>query len=127
MGGTQPALNIAEALAKYASFHEDVLKVVDSVLVAGFEEVIADYGAVIARLNQKFDTSFDLFEHTESNVRAVFEGSGAHLSPSEARRADNGRGRELYSRASPRLRTRAEAVYERVAAHVGPRQAGPSA
>jgi hypothetical protein len=38
-------------------------------VVARFEDVIKDSGAVIQAINTHFNTSFDLFEHNDENVK----------------------------------------------------------
>lgn len=120
---SQPPLDIATSLMRYAEFHRDILKVQDAILVVRFEDVIGDYGQVIARVNRRFATDFVPFDHTEANVASLFRTERPHLSPSEARAADNERGVAAYDEASARLRARAESAYHRACAvadaHVG--------
>ena len=42
-------------------------------VVADFEEITTDFGVVIDRLNAKFSTAFDRFEHDPEHVATVFE------------------------------------------------------
>ncbi len=42
-------------------------------MVGRFPEVIADFGAVMRRLNERFDTDFVPFDHTPANEQACFE------------------------------------------------------
>jgi hypothetical protein len=60
------------ALRYYVSFYESVAEHRDSYVLATFEEVTRDYGAVIERVNARFGTDFAPFEHTEDNVARVF-------------------------------------------------------
>lgn len=45
----------------------------------------SDFGTVIDRVNHRFSISFELFEHTHSNVQAVHETHGYHAGPSSQR------------------------------------------
>ena len=42
-------------------------------MVATFEEVSSDFGAVIRRLNERFGSTFQEFQHTEANVESCFK------------------------------------------------------
>ena len=44
----------------------------DALVIATFEEVTSDFGAVTHRVNERFGTRFREFEHTEANVEQVF-------------------------------------------------------
>jgi hypothetical protein len=65
-------LTLEQALRHYISFYRTVAQYRDACVLAPFEEVIEDYGAVIERVNNKFGTRFSVFHHTEENVREVF-------------------------------------------------------
>lgn len=67
----------------YQRFHQSVLPVLDSVVVAPFEKVIHSYENVIEELNEKFGTSF-VASVQEPDSR-IFEASPEHLSPSASR------------------------------------------
>ena len=41
--------------------------------MAGFQDVTTDYGAVLREVNERYGTRFACFEHTEANVRRVFD------------------------------------------------------
>lgn len=69
----EPDVSLSMALAAYTRFCERVADELDRVLVADFEEITTDFGAVIDRLNAKFSTSFDRFEHDPEHVATVFE------------------------------------------------------
>lgn len=38
-----------------------------------FEELTRDFGQVIQRINARFGTAFKPFEHTEENLKKVFQ------------------------------------------------------
>jgi hypothetical protein len=61
------------ALAAWVRFHRRVLPYRDRVVVAPFESITSDFGAVVRRINQKFGTNFAEFKHTRENEEAVFE------------------------------------------------------
>jgi hypothetical protein len=63
---------LEQALRHYNSFYRTVAQYRDACVLAPFEEVVEDYGAVIERVNDKFGTRFSVFHHTEENVRQVF-------------------------------------------------------
>lgn len=69
----EPDVGMAIALAAYGRFCDRVAEKLDSVLVADFEEITTDFGSVIDRLNEKYSTSFDRFEHDSGNVATVFQ------------------------------------------------------
>lgn len=100
--------NLDTWLRDYIAFAERVLTVADQVLLVPFEQLTADYGQVIDRLNRDFGTSFARFDHTKQNVSDVFSTSGSHLSPNDSRQNDKATGIELYSKSSQKLRRRAE-------------------
>jgi hypothetical protein len=63
---------LEQALRQYVSFYRTVVRHRDACVLAAFEEVIDDYGAVIGRVNDKFGTRFSEFRHSEENVGKVF-------------------------------------------------------
>lgn len=110
---SRPPVDVARELARYARFHREVLKVRDSILLVPFEEVVDDYGRVVARLNQRFGVSFVAFQHTPENVEALFRSEGSHVSPSATRQADKEAAVRTYRQAPAELRDRAESSYRR--------------
>jgi hypothetical protein len=126
-----PEVTVEQALRGYVRFHEPLVPRAPDVLIATFEEVVTDYGAVIRRVNRRYGTSFVEFEHTPGNVQAVFDeidehfrlqvGTGPQLErkvarPSEERDRLKDERREIYR--SPRLsalRRRAEELHRRFA------------
>ena len=69
----EPDVALRDALVAYARFYERLLPYRDRFVVADFEEVTKDFGAVIRRVNERFDTSFAEFEPSEQNVQRCFE------------------------------------------------------
>jgi Glycosyl transferases group 1 len=79
----EPGVVLRDAMVAYARFYERLLPYKDRLVVADFEEVTKDFGAVIRRVNIRFGTAFAEFEPTEPNVRECFEliGLRSTLSP----------------------------------------------
>jgi hypothetical protein len=68
-----PHIPLHRALAAYLRFYEPLLRLRSGFVVGSFPDVTADFGAVIRRLNERFATTFGIFEHTPENVAAVFK------------------------------------------------------
>jgi hypothetical protein len=68
-----PWLPAAEALAAYHEFYERIMPYSEGFVTATFEQVTADYGSVIRRLNTQFGSDFCVFEHTKENMDRCFE------------------------------------------------------
>lgn len=66
------SLSVSRALAEYVGFYRAVLPLRDHFVLAPFEQVVSDFGSVIAEVNRKFGTHFVPFTHTEDNVARVF-------------------------------------------------------
>lgn len=69
----EPDVMLRDAMVAYARFYERLLPYRDRLVVADFEEVTKDFGAVIRRINIRFGTSLSEFEASEPNVRHCFE------------------------------------------------------
>ncbi len=63
----------AQAFRHYTWFYEALLPQLDKVVVATFEEITTDMGAIMQRCNRKFGADLKLFEHTPENVEICFE------------------------------------------------------
>lgn len=61
------------AIAEYVRYHRAVLPLLDHVMVVRFEEIVADFGEVTARCNQRFGTCFAVYEPSPENDEQVFE------------------------------------------------------
>ena len=70
---SHPPLTLESALADYVQCHKAVLPYRPSFVLATFDEVTRDFGRVIRRLNQRFGTTFEEFEHSLENVEQAFD------------------------------------------------------
>jgi hypothetical protein len=61
------------AYVAWNRFHRRILKYQDKILVATFEQVLDNFGDIIRRINEKFDTDFAIWAHTPQNQAAIFE------------------------------------------------------
>lgn len=69
-------------LKRYVDFHQKILPYLDQVVVANFKEITSDYGAIIVRVNERYGTDFNVFEHSLESQDKLFDAAPAHLSPS---------------------------------------------
>lgn len=69
----EPDVAMRDALVAYARFYESLLGCRHRFVVADFEDITKDFGAVIRRVNERFGTALGEFEPTEPNVRQCFE------------------------------------------------------
>ncbi|HEY3765604.1 MAG TPA: hypothetical protein VGL44_10645 [Gaiellales bacterium] len=67
-----PYVSPRSAYAAYADFYERIVPYRDRVVVARFDEVTSDFGAVIDRVNERNGTGFARFEHTRENVARCY-------------------------------------------------------
>lgn len=100
LGSYHPVLDasIKTYLIQWIRFYARVKPFHDDYVIGLFDEVTSDFTAVIDRVNRRFSTSFELFDHTPGNVRAVHAMQGYHAGPS-VRRED------LKQRAKQELET----------------------
>jgi hypothetical protein len=62
-----------EHLVRYwIHYHSQIRPLLGGVLLVTFDEATTDFGAAVDRLNARFGTTFDRFEHTPSHVEQVF-------------------------------------------------------
>lgn len=66
------AITLDQALRSWIRFHDRIMHCRREFVTATFEQVTADFGQVMRRVNRRFDTGFDLFEHTPENVENCF-------------------------------------------------------
>ncbi len=69
----EPYLSARRALQDYITFYRTISYYRNGFVVAPFDEVINNFGRVIVRVNERFGTIFKPFEHTDENVRNVFD------------------------------------------------------
>jgi len=65
----QPQLTVRQLLRSYVRFYRPLHPYLDRIVVATFDQVTTDFGAVIRRVNERYGTDFDLFDHTQENAR----------------------------------------------------------
>ena len=66
-------MNVDNALKRYIRFYDIIASSIDSVVIGKFEDVITDYGSVIQKINEKFDSEFGLFNHTAEEELVIFK------------------------------------------------------
>jgi hypothetical protein len=69
----EPHVSMTQALKSYARFYTTLRPYREDFVIATFDEVTGDFGAVIRRVNARFGTTFAAFEHTEANVKRCFD------------------------------------------------------
>jgi len=88
LAGSDPdqvtAQSLNASLYRYIKFYRPLVSLKPHFVVGHFPEVIADYGAVIRRINEKFGTAFVVFEHTEENA-ADIKSRATHIGPNTNR------------------------------------------
>lgn len=124
-------LRPAAGLREWLRFYQVIAPVAGGVVLATFDEVTGDFGAVVERLNRRFRTAFPPFVHDETSAAAVFASLDdydrrKHGDVSEdtiARPSDERRARNAAVRAAMdddatcrRLRADADALYDRLVA-----------
>ena len=121
-------LTVAQALRGWIRFYAPLLPYRGRFVVAGTQEVLSDFGAVIRRVNTRFGTSFCEFAHTDQAAEAAWRGVGEYWEgghgpglplvgrtseTEEERDADRDRLRRTYRSARlAALRARAERLHE---------------
>lgn len=122
-----PSVSVAASLRGFVRFYEPLLPARERFVVGTFQEVVSDFGTVIARANDRFGTDYGLFEHTPENLERLTREietdyrSRAHTEdqfartlplPSDARDAMKERLRDEYRATTQQLRQRAETAYD---------------
>jgi hypothetical protein len=69
----EPDVALRDALIAYTRFYRRLLPFRHRMVIADFEEVTSDFGAVTRRVNDMFGTTFAEFEPTEQNTARCFE------------------------------------------------------
>ena len=69
----RPTLTPDDALLEYLDFYRTAWPARDGFVVAPFDLVVSDFGAVIDRVNERFGTSFARFERDPASERAAVE------------------------------------------------------
>lgn len=68
----RPELTPELALRSYVRFYRSLLRLTPKLVVARFDELTADFGAVIEKLNERTGHRFAHFTHNSSTVQACF-------------------------------------------------------
>jgi hypothetical protein len=69
----EPRVTPRQWLKTYAAFYERIVPFRTAFVIATFDQVTSDFGAVTRSVNERFGTGFREFEHTEQNVQLVFQ------------------------------------------------------
>jgi hypothetical protein len=64
----EPGVDLLDALWSYSRFHESLEAWRDALVVADFHEVTHDFGKVVRRLNDRFGTSYGVFEGSDEQL-----------------------------------------------------------
>jgi hypothetical protein len=123
-----PQTGVRQTVRGWLRFYAPLRPYLNRLVVATFDRVTRDWGRVIEAVNDRFGTDFVPFEHSEDNVRKVWEaidrdyqtrvGEGAEFDrivarPSQRREELRRRVTELYSaRELERDRARLRNVWE---------------
>lgn len=125
-----PGMSASDALRRYIGFHKPLIGIADRFIVAPFEEITSDFDCSIDRLNRKFSTAFNPFDHTKARAQDLLtridaerdSRAGGHPEllgntlaksvPSEEKKAARrAREQEIDHPALARLRDEAEDLY----------------
>jgi hypothetical protein len=93
-----PAITLDQGLKDYIRFYRCIYPYRDAYVVARFDEVVADFGTVVRRLNERFGTAFAEFDHTPENVARCFDIMEQHARLTMGRVDETGIGRPSKER-----------------------------
>ena len=68
-----PEVRPRSAIGAYGRYYTRVLPLIDDVIVATFEEVTTDFGAVITQCNERYGTNFVPFERSPESDAEVLK------------------------------------------------------
>ena len=69
----RPDLSFEDILRGFIRYYRCLEPYKGACVVVTIEQIRADIGTIIGQVNQKYATSFTLFEHTSENEKAVYE------------------------------------------------------
>lgn len=105
---------INDYLRRWIRFYEAVNPYREGFVVGHFSDVTSDFGRVMRKFNQYFDTSYTLFEHTPENASALMQIS-SHIGPQKERDNIKDKIAELYQQyVNQALRSRTQHTYKRL-------------
>lgn len=68
----EPHVTLRQWLKTYVDFYERLAPIRAAFVIATFDEVTSDFGAVTRRVNERFGTAFREFDHSDAAVREIF-------------------------------------------------------
>ena len=68
-----PYLKPATVLRYYILFYKTILYCKDEFITANFNDIVNDFGSVIKRFNEKYNTDYHIFTHTPEAVQNCFD------------------------------------------------------
>ena len=108
-----PSGKLDQGLRDWISFYERILPYRDEFVLATFEEITEDFGAVIERINSKFGTRFNLFINSPENCAEIFRRMEAWSTHLHGKIEESGIGRPSSSREEPKRKLAAELASHR--------------
>jgi len=117
------------ALRAWVWFYESLLAHRESFVVGTFQDVVADFGAVTRRVNERFARDYGEFDHTEANVARIIGEIETHQRtvhpqgrelerviprPSQVRNELKREMRARYREAPEALKARAGSLFDRL-------------
>jgi hypothetical protein len=73
----EPRKGVERALREWISFYTTVQPLLDHVVIAPFEDIVGDFGRIVARVNDQFGTAFVPFAGTAAANQQVLDGIDA--------------------------------------------------
>jgi hypothetical protein len=61
------------ALVAWTRFHRRILPYADGFVACSFDEMTSNFGPVVERVNTRFGTGFEVFEHTPEHQQQIFD------------------------------------------------------
>ncbi|MGH2786468.1 MAG: hypothetical protein ACRDJV_00985 [Actinomycetota bacterium] len=95
----EPAISLDLALRNYIRFYRPILELRNHFVCADFNQVTTNFGSVVRGVNDRFGTTFGVFEHTPENVRECF----AEIEANHRRRGEGTDIRKLTIPSSERM------------------------
>ena len=69
----EPVVCVADALQSWIRFYKTIAAIHGDFVISRFEDITADFGAIIKVVNDRFQRDFGVFVHTPDNVRKCFD------------------------------------------------------
>jgi hypothetical protein len=108
-------VGMRDVLKAWIVFYESILPYREGFVLGNFDTIIADFGIVIRRVNELFDTKFNEFNHCEENVQWCLQEIKQGHSPSKERDKRKAMLRNLFHSVDlESMRYRAYEVYRKM-------------